>query len=294
MSSKIAAVGHTTHDLYHSGLEPGGCAYYAAKVYAGLRADFELITEVGEDFELQSALDGLPHRVSRRGETTTFFNLERDDLPRLQLVAGLGSPIPSQNLPHPFIHLAPVLREIDLAAWVEANSHATIAINVQGWIKGAAEPIGYVDESWPPGLDAESRVVRQVKWEPGEELDAVDIACMSEEDLIDQGDLYERIRANVGRGCLTFGERGAMVWDGDEEWQVESIKVKVVDATGAGDTFAATFCAALADGRHVLEAGRRAAAAASVVIEDVGARALVGLSGELERRVSKSNAQSGG
>ena len=47
-----------------------------------------------------------------------------------------------------------------------------------------------------------------------------------------------------------------------------------VDLTGAGDTFAAGFLYRLALGAPVIEAARFGAAAASIVIEAVGARAL--------------------
>jgi sugar/nucleoside kinase (ribokinase family) len=281
MRNAIVAVGHVTHDLYHHGLEAGGCAFYAARVYEALGVQADLVTLVGHDFALENAVVAASV-VERAGKTTTFYNHYPSDAPRLQLVEAVAPSIAATKVAADFLHLAPVLGEIELDAWTQANPHATIAINVQGWIKGAAEPVAEVDPSWPPGVTTDARIVRQKAWKPDPDvLSRVDIACMSDEDLIDQGDLFDTIRTHVDRGCLTFGERGSMVWEGGREWQIPAFKAEVRDTTGAGDTYAAAFCAALRAGRATHEAGRYAAAAASVVIEAEGARGL----GELAARL---------
>jgi ribokinase len=56
----------------------------------------------------------------------------------------------------------------------------------------------------------------------------------------------------------TRGKAGAIVHSGPDEIRVEGIPVEVVNATGAGDAFAATFCHYLARGLDVIGATERA------------------------------------
>jgi ribokinase len=71
--------------------------------------------------------------------------------------------------------------------------------------------------------------------------------------------------------ALQAGERGdLMVWSGGEKL-LPRLKVKTVDATGAGDAFAAGFSVALAEGRSYREAAAFANAAAALATTKVGA-----------------------
>jgi ribokinase len=72
--------------------------------------------------------------------------------------------------------------------------------------------------------------------------------------------------------CFQIQERGDLVlWPGGEHW-LPRLKVKTVDATGAGDAFAAGIAVALAHGRNFREAGMIANATAALATTKLGAQ----------------------
>jgi sugar/nucleoside kinase (ribokinase family) len=82
----------------------------------------------------------------------------------------------------------------------------------------------------------------------------------------------EAARAEVPLVACTVGAEGAILLRGDETVRVPTEAVTVVDATGAGDLFAAGFLHGLIGGRSLAEAGRMGCVAAAEVIGHIGAR----------------------
>ena len=83
-----------------------------------------------------------------------------------------------------------------------------------------------------------------------------------------------------GRGCLlaSAGARCRMAaWPG----------ARPVDTTGAGDTFAAAFIAALLEGRDFIDCGRFASAAASLCVEHPGATGGAWGRADVEKRMAE-------
>lgn len=273
---KVAIVGHTTHDIYHRGYQAGGTAFYGAHAYRALGHEVELHTSVGADFLCNDSFDDLPREVRRGGTTTTFFNVERRGEPRLQLVEAIGEPIPARSLGCDFVHLAPVMGELDLSSWLAANATASVAISLQGWVREAVPWSGEPRPDWPRAVTAKARLVQPAAFTPDQQsLSQVAIVCASEEDIAGQPGLFQLLRRTVPQGCLTLGARGSMVWNREDEWRIEAVSTEVVDTTGAGDTYGAAFCAAVWSGARVAEAGATAARAAAAAIGCSGP--LVGL-----------------
>jgi sugar/nucleoside kinase (ribokinase family) len=81
-----------------------------------------------------------------------------------------------------------------------------------------------------------------------------------------------RAEAEVPLTACTVSARGAHVLGGGERVHAPAMKVNVVDATGAGDLFAAGFLYGLSTGRDRLTAARMGCLAAGEVISHVGAR----------------------
>ena len=82
---------------------------------------------------------------------------------------------------------------------------------------------------------------------------------------------------------VTLGPNGALVLPAEgEPWPAPAIPVEVVDTTGAGDAFNGALAAALADGRPLDEAVRRAVAAGGLATTRVGAREGMPTAAELE------------
>lgn len=69
---------------------------------------------------------------------------------------------------------------------------------------------------------------------------------------------------------ITLGERGALVIQGDHPTHIPGLTVTEFDPTGAGDTFAGTTLAFLAQGAHPVEAARRGVAAAAEMVTGLG------------------------
>lgn len=70
---------------------------------------------------------------------------------------------------------------------------------------------------------------------------------------------------------LTLGGNGALYKDADEEYLVPTFPVKVVDTTGAGDTFTGFFLGRILKGERTDAALRYANAAASIGVTQMGA-----------------------
>jgi sugar/nucleoside kinase (ribokinase family) len=86
------------------------------------------------------------------------------------------------------------------------------------------------------------------------------------------------LRADARLGVVTRSEKGCVVISKDGVVSVPAVPIdKMVDATGAGDLFAAGFLFGLARGRDHKTAARLGALAASEVIQHMGARPEVNL-----------------
>lgn len=72
---------------------------------------------------------------------------------------------------------------------------------------------------------------------------------------------------------VTDGSRGAYAFDGKRCWQMGIFPAKVVEMTGAGDSFATAFVAALHHGKGVDEALRWGSANSTSVIGQIGPQA---------------------
>lgn len=70
--------------------------------------------------------------------------------------------------------------------------------------------------------------------------------------------------------ALKLGERGCVVFSGDEVCEVAGHQVNVVDTTGAGDSFAGGFLSALYRGCQFSQAAKFANAVGSLSVERLG------------------------
>ncbi len=94
-------------------------------------------------------------------------------------------------------------------------------------------------------------------------------------------------RVGVGAAVIvTLGSRGAVVVRGDREpFWIDSPPVTAVDTVGAGDTFVGALAAALAEGRTLDDAARRAVVAASLSTTKRGARGGMPAAPDLEAAI---------
>lgn len=258
------AVGHVTHDRFGTDILPGGCAYYASRTWQALGARTRIVTAVGEDFACEDAWAALEARVARTGRTTVFTNLYPDSGPRVQFVEALAPPVDPGQIPRDWrsadmLFLGPVLNEVEIPAWKRAVDARLVAIGVQGFIRAA----GVEDETG-------RRKVIPHRWSPErQELQGVDVACLSDEDLFGQGDLLERLCDSVPLVALTHERKGCDIIEKGRRTWVGIHPAREKDPTGAGDTFAAGFLFGLAQGQSPEEAAKLGASCASIIIEGV-------------------------
>jgi sugar/nucleoside kinase (ribokinase family) len=140
-----------------------------------------------------------------------------------------------------------------LNAFPEALRGATI----QGWLR-----------KW----DATGKIAPQgMDWD---QLAAVDAVIMSDADIRGFETAIPRISALVEVLVVTQGAAGALVFQGNKTYHFPAWPVREVDATGAGDVFAAAFLVKYAETRDIARATGFAHAAASFVVEGIGNRRL--------------------
>jgi len=220
------AVGHLSKDLVPGGVQIGGSVAYAARTVHALGLRAGIVTSCGGEFALD-ALEEIPI-VNIPSENSTTFENVTTPAGRLQTLHCSAEPLAYFHIPEiwrgaPIVHLAPIANELapDL---VRHFSDALLCVSPQGWLRewdgtGRVRP-----RDWP-----ESEFV----------LRRADAVVFSREDL---GDLrVEDLVAPVPVAVMTDGHRGAYLYAQGEEVHFNAAQYTEVDATGAGDIFAAAF-----------------------------------------------------
>ena len=111
------------------------------------------------------------------------------------------------------------------------------------------------------------------EWDGAERaLEQADIVCMSEEDAIVPEELAESFAGKAF--VVTKGREGCRVYAGDDIFSFPALPAREVDATGAGDVFAASFVVALRRGDSLFEAVRFATREAAAAVESIGTEGL--------------------
>jgi sugar/nucleoside kinase (ribokinase family) len=150
--------------------------------------------------------------------------------------------------------LGSVAHEIDRSLLGAFGAAATV-VTAQGYLR-----------EW-----AADGTIKPRRWDDVAEVAAKTSAIVLSEDDV-AGDLDEP-RRWVGHApiIVTLADRGSLVMTGDGETLVPAFHAdRVVDATGAGDAFAAGLAIALAERRPLLDAVRFAHGVASFAVEAVG------------------------
>jgi ribokinase len=98
------------------------------------------------------------------------------------------------------------------------------------------------------------------------------------------------LKRGVQVAAIQAGDAGDLVVSEDEEILVPRIKVKAVDATGAGDAFAGGFAVAIAEGLPLRDAARLANVTAALSTTKFGAQAGLPTRAEVERWLRRRRA----
>jgi 1D-myo-inositol 3-kinase len=151
------------------------------------------------------------------------------------------------------VMLAPVLAEVDPLLSM-AFSDAAVSAQAQGWLR-VVEPDG---------------AVGALAWEPDYLLARLQALFLSQRDVLGQEAAMLEWLQRVPVGVVTAGRHGALLYVNGERYEVRPRLAREVDATGAGDVFAATFLVRYEEDGNPWTAAEAATCAAALSIEGEG------------------------
>jgi len=246
----------------------GGSVLYSALLASKLGWKTTAVTSFGKDF---SALKFDWHDIrlcTQEKPYTTTFSIAYDEKENRKLVLEKeGGIISADKLSDEIrdadiIFLCPIAHEISpefVSFIAKENRGGTIITTPQGWLRG-----------WKKEGDQ----IFQKPWDTAKEiLSHTDILVISEEDIKNDNSLLENYRTLIKKGelvILTRGSKGATGYRENKIVAQKAYPAKVIDPTGAGDIFAASFGIAWKETSSMEQSLIFANIAASFVIEGVG------------------------
>jgi sugar/nucleoside kinase (ribokinase family) len=243
-------IGHLTRDLTPTGPRVGGTAAYSALTARALGLRVGIVTACDDRTSLES-LDEIQIAALSCEESTTFKNIYSDGT-RQQYIFSIAPPLDYALIPEAWrqtalIHLGPVAQEI-IPDTIRHFPNSFIGITPQGWLR-----------TWD-----EKRQVHPSEWlEARFVLNYGNAAVLSIDDVQGNEDIIAELASSIHVLAITEGYNGArLFWNGDVR-RFNAPKVEEVDATGAGDIFAAAFFIRLKHTRNPWEATRFATLLAS-------------------------------
>lgn len=256
-------IGHVTCDLTPTGKRVGGTVSFSGRTAQALGCRTAVLTSAAPAYDLSQAMAGITVQNKPSTVTSTFENIYTPD-GRIQILHDRAEPLSAVDVPEtwlraPIVHLAPLTNEVD-ADLVHTFSNSLIGVTPQGWMR-----------RW----DENGRVYAREWAEAEKVLPLAAAVILSEEDLpypamLDQFVSQSRLLV------LTQGERGCMVYFGDETRQIPAPQVTEIEPTGAGDVFAAAFLVRLYQtGGNPWEAARYANEFAAHSVTQIGLEAKI-------------------
>lgn len=250
-------IGNLSCDITPEGPRLGGTAAYSALTGHALGLRVGVVTAWGGEVSLD-ILDGIKVQSIPTQRSTTFENLYTPQ-GRIQYIHHNAPDITAINIPEawqhtPIVHIGPIAGEGK--SLVNGNFRTSlVGLTPQGWLR-----------RW----DGNGRV-GQGEWpEAREMLAAAGAAVLSIEDVGGDEDRIEAMAAECRVLAITEGPAGArLYWNGDLR-RFRAPLLEEVDATGAGDIFAAAFFWRLYATRDPWEAARFATHLASFSIKRKG------------------------
>ncbi len=221
-------IGHLTCDITPQGPRLGGTAAYSALTACALGLRVGVVTNWGGEVPLD-VLNGIQVATRTVEHSTTFENIYTPT-GRQQFIHHLAPDITYEQIPPawreaPIIHVGPIAGEGKLLADGKFPD-SLLGLTPQGWLR----KWGKDGRVWP-GEWAESAQM----------LPKAGAAVLSIEDVGGDEEQIEAMAGSCKVLAVTEGPAGArLYWNGDLR-RFRAPVIQEVDATGAGDIFAAAF-----------------------------------------------------
>lgn len=250
-------IGHITQDITPQGPRMGGTATFSALTARALGLRVGIVTSWGSELALD-ALDQIPVANFPTERSTTFENIYTPQ-GRVQILHYVAPTLDFHHIPEawrqtPIIHLGPVAQEVE-PGLVRHIQSSLVGLTPQGWLRAWDEKGHVYPTEWPEAAFS----LRQA----GAAVISVEDVSGSEE-RIEEMAFYCRILA------VTEASHGSrLYWNGDVRRFRPPI-VPEVDATGAGDIYAAAFFSRLYSTRDPWEAARFATLVSSFSVTRTG------------------------
>lgn len=250
-------IGHVAHDLTPEGPRLGGTAAYSALTAQALGLRVGIVTAYGPETSL-APLGNIPV-VSLESPNSTIFENIYTEQGRIQYLRAQATRLDFGSVPEVWrqasiIHLGPIANEMD-AILPDNFSPALLGLTPQGWMR-----------QW----DSECRVSRGEWSDADTALARAGAVVISREDVNGDDELIEHMAQHTRVLVVTESAAGAVLyWNGDRR-RFRAPKVTEVDATGAGDVFAAAFFTRLVATHDPWEATRFATMLASCSVTRPG------------------------
>jgi hypothetical protein len=250
-------IGNLSCDITPDGPRLGGTAAYAGLTSLALGLRVGVVTAWGGEVSLD-LLNGIKVQSIPAQHSTSFENIYSHE-GRIQYIHHNAPDITSINIPEawlhtPIVHIGPIAGEGK--SLVNGNFRSSlVGLTPQGWLRKWDDAGRVGNGEWP---------------EAHEMLAKAGAAVLSIEDVGGNEDQIEAMASECRVLAVTEGPAGArLYWNGDLR-RFRAPLLEEIDATGAGDIFAAAFFWRLYVTRDPWEAARFATHLASFSVKRKG------------------------
>ena len=275
MNYELCCIGHITLDKVTTPQEtvfmPGGTSFYVSNAVKNFDdLDYALVTAVGQSEQKvtdEMKAKGMKVTVLPSAHSVFFENIYGDNIDeRKQRVWAKAEPFTVeqlQDIEAKVFHIGALLADdfsLDVVRYLA--SKGLTSVDAQGYLREVRDTHVYAVD-WKDKLEA-LRYIHFLKANEHEMeiLTGHKNVQKAAEQLFEWG---------VKEVLLTFGSMGSLIYNGTRFYRIPAYTpMKVVDATGCGDTYMAGYLYKRAKGAPVEEAGHFAAALSTLKIENYG------------------------
>ncbi|MEO1260290.1 MAG: PfkB family carbohydrate kinase [Bacteroidota bacterium] len=258
-TTEFLCIGFLCHDQIKQGYVLGGSASYASLAAKRMGKRTAVLTSVGEDFKFLKTFEkqGILIENKKAKKTTVFKNIYKKKIRRQYLLARADKLKPKdlpENWKQPEMVLLALIADEASFSFLKEFPGVVKGVIIQGWLR-----------KW----DVKGKVSpKKIDWK---KLNKADIVFLSKEDIQGNKTYLKRIKKQVKIVALTRGKKGATIFYENKKKDFPAFPADEVDPTGCGDMFAAAFMIKYNETKNIDQATAYANAAASLVVEKVGA-----------------------